>query len=602
MNPPSLPKRIFKIVGWFFLVIFTLEFTPSSKAAQFIFINGDGPGEGLNDPTIVAPENSNPATTRGAQRLAALQRVGQIWGSFLVSNVTIRVEVEFNPLGATTLAAAGPLDIQQNFANAPKPDIWYSIALANSLAGFDLEPASNDIVVTASSDADFYYGFDSITPPGKTNFIDVLLHEMGHGLGFISYVNLTNGTFPLGQPDTFSALIFDQARNAAWPVLTPAQRVLSSRSEPNLIWNGPFTTAGGPQVLALATGPDAMALAATLPGPVIRPLTYQNSTFGEAIPASGLTGQLRITQDGTLPPGDPTGACQALVNGPTIAGNIAFIRRGICDFDDKAFRAQQAGAVAVILADNVVGNLIIPSGDGVVNGIPQAITIPVIFISKVDGDALLAASPNVTISFTPLPTKRAGTTAGRLRLYAPPETSAGSSVSHWSESASPNLLMEPFISPNLDRKLDLTLTQMKDIGWKMIDIPFPYLTYESWLTTVFPAGAPATGPQEDPDRDGIDNFEEYFFGTQPTVADLQNLPVFTLTSGQPELIFIRSKLTTDLSYSIEKSTNLAQFTPAVAGVDYQILSTASLGSDTERVRLRVPASPAKLFLRIRISR
>ncbi len=602
MTSPSHPLRIFKISCVLLLVTVTLGFTSQSKGAEFIFVSGDGPGEGLNDPTVVPVDNLNHATTRGAQRIAALQQVGQIWGSFLVSNVPIRVTVQFNPLGSSVLATAGPLDIEQNFTNAPQSNIWYPIALANSLAGFDLEPSNFDIIVTGSSDANFYYGFDSNTPPGKTNFIDVMLHELGHGLGFVSYANLSTGAFPSGQADIFSTLILDQALNKTWPDMTSAQRVTSARSDPNLVWNGPFTQAGGAQVLDLETGAAAIALSASLPGPVIRALAYQIAGFGGTIPSVGLTGALQITQDGTLPPGDPTGACQVLINGPIISGNIAFIRRGLCNFDDKVFRAQQAGAVAVILADNVVGNLVTPSGDGVVDGVPQTITIPAFFISKADGDALFAASPGVNITFTPLPPQRVGTTAGRLRLHAPSAISSGSSVSHWSDSASPDLLMEPFINPNLDRKLDLTLTQMKDIGWKVIDIPFPHLTYESWLTTVFPRGATFTGAQDDPDSDGVENFEEYFFGTRPLVSDLQNLPIFTIVAGNSDLSFIRSKLTTDLNYFIEKSTTLQGFLPAVEGVDYQRLATQSLGSDAERVSLRLLAPPEKLFLRLRIAR
>ena len=58
---------------------------------------------------------------------------------------------------------------------------------------------------------------------------------------------------------------------------------------------------------------------------------------------------------------------------------------------------------------------------------------------------------------------------GRPLLYTPATLAPGSSVSHWDVSASPNLLMEPNINPDLTTTLtppyDLTLPVMKDIGW-----------------------------------------------------------------------------------------------------------------------------------------
>jgi len=66
--------------------------------------------------------------------------------------------------------------------------------------------------------------------------------------------------------------------------------------------------------------------------------------------------------------------------------------------------------------------------------------------------------------------QRAGTdVAGRVLLYTPNPRQPGSSVSHWDDSASPNLLMEPAINADLTQVLgppvDLTSSFMRDIGW-----------------------------------------------------------------------------------------------------------------------------------------
>ncbi len=58
--------------------------------------------------------------------------------------------------------------------------------------------------------------------------------------------------------------------------------------------------------------------------------------------------------------------------------------------------------------------------------------------------------------------------SGRLLLFTPDPVVGGSSVSHWDTSATPNLLMEPVINPDLGfLDLDLTPQQMEDIGWEI---------------------------------------------------------------------------------------------------------------------------------------
>ncbi len=284
-----------------------------------------------------------------------------------------------------------------------------------------------------------------------------------------------------------------------------------------------------------------------------------------------------------------------------MAGKVAIIRRGICDFDAKVYNAQQAGAIAVIIVNNVASpSTIFPGGDSIVDGVPVTITIPSVMISKADGDPLIASGASLQASFTPLMNDYAGTTENRLRLYAPDTLSDGSSVSHWSPDVDPNLLMEPFINPSLDRHLDLTLTQMKDIGWQVNDIPFPYLTYSTWKSSVFTSSDILTNFTDDPDRDGVNNLEEYFFGNLPKTPDAGKLPTFRFTLGIGQLVFTRSKLTTDLSYRLEKSTDLTSFGPAIEGVDYAITSTRSLSNDAEEVTLSVLNPPATLYLRLRI--
>lgn len=96
---------------------------------------------------------------------------------------------------------------------------------------------------------------------------------------------------------------------------------------------------------------------------------------------------------------NPYDACGTLTNAGAVSGKIALIMRGTCEFGAKALTAQQAGAVAVIIVNNVPGGAV-GMGVGAQGG---SVTIPVIMISDLDGakiDAQLSASVPVTISLS----------------------------------------------------------------------------------------------------------------------------------------------------------------------------------------------------------
>jgi hypothetical protein len=101
-------------------------------------------------------------------------------------------------------------------------------------------------------------------------------------------------------------------------------------------------------------------------------------------PANSVTGNLAIVDDGTA--ADSLG-CNALVNGADLAGNIAVVYRGSCEFGLKALMAQDAGAIAVVIINNVTGDPI-----GMAPGASGAnVTIPVVMITQIDGAAIRAA-------------------------------------------------------------------------------------------------------------------------------------------------------------------------------------------------------------------
>ena len=90
--------------------------------------------------------------------------------------------------------------------------------------------------------------------------------------------------------------------------------------------------------------------------------------------------------------------CAAFPAG-TFTGAIAVVRRGTCGFYNKAFNAQSAGAVAVVIANNAAGALL-PSVAPNPAGSPP-VTVPAFGALQADANALrdyAAANPGVTAS------------------------------------------------------------------------------------------------------------------------------------------------------------------------------------------------------------
>jgi hypothetical protein len=117
----------------------------------------------------------------------AFQAAVDVWASTLKSSVEIKINAHFKDLGdPAILGSAGPSTLVKDFAKAPTSGTFYPIALANKLAGVDLEPSEDDIDANFNSTfPNWYFGTDGQTPVDQYDFMSVVLHELGHGMGFI---------------------------------------------------------------------------------------------------------------------------------------------------------------------------------------------------------------------------------------------------------------------------------------------------------------------------------------------------------------------------------------------------------------------------------
>lgn len=457
-------------------------------ASTITIVNGNAPGVGFNDPTPVAPIGGNPGTTLGQQRLNAFQYVASLWGAKLDSSVEIKILATFEPLTCTAssavLGSAGPRDVESDFPGAPVAGAWYHVALADKIAGVDLFPAALDAPGGGGADirarfnsrlglfanclpgSPFYLGLDG-NKGTAIDLVEVLLHEFAHGLGFSTQTYGGDGTFLAGQPSIYDYFAFDNTAGKTWAQMTDAERMASAINPRQLVWTGANVTAAAPSVLL----PGVPQMVIQAPSAIAGTYLVGTASFGAPLGSPGLNRQVMPVVEG----GALGQACSAFDddNVRAVKNRIAFVIRGTCTFTTKALNAQNAGAVGLIVVDNVAGT---PPAD--LGGADPAVTIPAVRIALADGIKLLSGmtltpsdrSSGVVARLGVDASRLAGTDeAGRVLLYTPNPFQGGSSVSHWDTSAFHNLLMEPAINADLTQSVvppqDLTLPFFRDIGW-----------------------------------------------------------------------------------------------------------------------------------------
>lgn len=439
----------------------------ASADATIVILNNNLPGVGFNDPTPAAPVGGNAGTALGQQRLIAFTHAANIWGSTLDSAVPITIRAQFVGLTCTAtgavLGSAGATTVHGGYVGMPFDDVWYGQALANRLVGVDLS-ANPDINANFNANLGlpgclnntfFYLGLDG-NHGTNIDFVATLLHEMGHGLGFQTFTNGSTGAPLGGYPSAADHFLLDNTTGKTWYEMTNAERAASAIGVNKLVWNGDHVTASVPEVLG-----GTPRLLVNSPVAIAGNYAMGTADFGPRLTAAGLTGDVVL---GVASSGPATDGCAAISN--AVAGKLALVDRGTCGFVVKVKNAQNAGAIGVIVADNLAGPAI---GMG---GADPTITIPSGRVTLATGNVLKAALASNTVNATlglDLNVRAGADAQGRALMYSPAVFAGGSSVSHWDTTASPNQLMEPNISADLTHSVDvpqdLTLAQLRDIGW-----------------------------------------------------------------------------------------------------------------------------------------
>ncbi len=184
---------------------------------------------------------------------AAFQYAVDIWASLIRSPVTIHVDATFEDRGgwedgSINLGGARP----GNWWNFAGERLWVAFALADKIAGRNLRSGEADIIVRFNSNDEvgWYFGTDTNTPSGKYDFVSVVLHEIGHGLGISSTSRmietgffsvegaLRSGPSHARFPEVYDEFVVNGAGTAITEFSDPSTALREQFTGNSLFWNG----------------------------------------------------------------------------------------------------------------------------------------------------------------------------------------------------------------------------------------------------------------------------------------------------------------------------------------------------------------------------
>ena len=281
----SVAKKL--LPGALFLLLAVVAPLPPCIAVTVEEIYDDDTGEGFKDGTdltqaekdLISP-SGNDAETLGEARTKAFEYATTLLESTLTNSSTIRISARFvvfssqedpnnpsecliNP-GTTTVATAGPTGhgypsgrLDEGDVNRVGLGTAYPYALFETLSGLEFNSQEADIWIRFSKCIPFYYGFTGSVPANHIDFVQLALHEIMHGIGFLEQIE-SDGDFPTrtitihstvnGITTTREATIksrtiydeqlYSQTDDDLLTDLTNSQRAAAITSGTGLLWDG----------------------------------------------------------------------------------------------------------------------------------------------------------------------------------------------------------------------------------------------------------------------------------------------------------------------------------------------------------------------------
>lgn len=218
--------------------------------ARFAFLTLLVPqiGSALTFTPVITVDPNTPADVQQQQQQATAAALNRFASYFSPSNISVRAEITFKDLGNTgTLGQGGPGSFQ------PLNSVYFAQALYDWIAKNDVNGGGVSLSVQINTNSSIKWFYGTAPVAGQYSWQDVVMHELGHAMGFIDTVN-KDGSFSNAGPSVFETLsIYNSTPISSLDQPTRAQAVISN----SVFWSGQFATAAnkGAQIKLYAPNP-----------------------------------------------------------------------------------------------------------------------------------------------------------------------------------------------------------------------------------------------------------------------------------------------------------------------------------------------------------
>lgn len=190
----------------------------------------------------------------------AFAKATDIWSNCLATDIELKIKVTGIERGPTGFAL--PRGVR-NLDHLPLKDTWYPTALASALKG-ERDSELDDMNIFMSKRTNWFYGDGTISPE-QTDYINVAVHEIAHGLGISSgsfipwqgekigsigmpneYINFFQLSFDLpeldGTPLVYDRMIKTVDGKAITSFENPSKELATALTTDGIYFSGKVTT------------------------------------------------------------------------------------------------------------------------------------------------------------------------------------------------------------------------------------------------------------------------------------------------------------------------------------------------------------------------
>ncbi len=189
-------------------------------------------------------EAGNEAQTLGEARRNAFEYAADLLADKLGGDTSVNIEASFTDDG-TYLAAL----TYKKLVRLEGSDLFYHTSLAEAISGEELNGQDPDARLIFSERYDFYYGFELMYLQSPYDFVEIVIHELIHALGFTSSITqdgsfsrnsviIDGSTRQLEAVQIFDAQLYSQRHGKLLVDLSAAERLEAVTSDTGLLWDG----------------------------------------------------------------------------------------------------------------------------------------------------------------------------------------------------------------------------------------------------------------------------------------------------------------------------------------------------------------------------